>query len=604
MAEKGTISVSTDDLFPIIKKWLYSEHDIFLRELLSNAVDAITKHHHLIITGESNHKDIKHNITVTTDSEKKTITIKDTGLGMTAEEVKKYINQIALSSAEDFVKKFKDAGQDAQVIGHFGLGFYSSFMVSTKVEIRTLSFQEGAEAVYWECDGSTSFSMDSCDKTDVGTEITLYLDKDSENFADEYSTRQTMERYWQYCPFDLKLNDNQINTEKAIWAENPSQVKEKQYKEFYTKMFPTGEEPLFWIHLNFDLPLNLRGILYFPKLTNDPNGNKGRIKLFSNQVFVTDETQDIVPPFLEMLRGVIDWPDMPLNVSRSSLQGNPKLKKIAARITKKIADKLNGLRKNNFDDYVGFWKDINPVVKIGAIQDREFYDRVKDSIIFKSANSGEWTNLSDYLERAKENHENKIYYASDEHAQASYIEMFKKQNKEVLILNSSIDPHLIQFLEYGGGGMKFQRIDSNLEDATTNADKEDSKEEQKENKQIIKLFKKSIGDKKVKIEVKELGSADIPAVVILPEHQRRLHEMQAMNLTERTFVDEYDLIINSASPLAAKLTSLDAAKKTTEVDLICKHVHDLALIGQNNFDPTKMGEFINRSNKIISILAS
>ena len=535
--EKGNISINTENIFPIIKKWLYSEKDIFIRELVSNAADAISKLNKLAAMGETTlDDDYKFKITVSVNKEAGTIKVIDNGIGMTGDEVKKYINQIAFSGAKDFIEKYKDKTDDQQIIGHFGLGFYSSFMVAKKVKIDTLSYVEGAQAVSWVSDGNTEFEMEPSDKTDVGSVITLYLADDSMEFVDHYKMSEVLRKYFALLPYELYLVDENekpddkkeekdkkeedkkpepLNNVNPLWKKNPKDCTEEEYKAFYREVFMDFQEPLFWIHLNMEYPFRMQGIIYFPRLKHEFETMEGKIKLYYNQVFVADNIKEVIPEFLLMLKGMLDCPDLPLNVSRSFLQNEGYVQMISKHITKKVADKLTLLYKKENDNYIKYWADIHPFVKYGCIRENNFYERVKDIIIFKTTNDA-YVSLSEYLENNKEKHENTVYYVSDVKQQAQYINMFKENDMEAVILNTMIDSHFISFLESQNSGVKFLGIDS---DVTANL-KDDSKDEdEKEVKKIAekleKLFKDGLDNQELKVQVEKLKSESTPAMIIL-----------------------------------------------------------------------------------------
>lgn len=607
---KGNISVNSENLFPIIKKWLYSDKDIFLRELVSNACDAITKLKKLVSMGEANVSESDYKVNVLCDKENKKLVISDNGIGMTAEEVDKYINQIAFSGAAEFLSKYKDkTDEGGQIIGHFGLGFYSAFMVAEKVEIDTLSFADGAKAVKWSCDGSMEYELSDSDRTERGTTITLHIAEDSVEFLEEFTVRSVLNKYCSFLPVEIYFdtadkadsNDEEksetkpINDTTPLWTKNPKDCTDEEYKEFYTKVFADFNPPLFWIHLNVDYPFNLKGILYFPKLTHELNGAEGQIKLFNNQVFVADNVKEVIPEFLMLLKGVVDCPDLPLNVSRSFLQNDGYVKKISAHITKKIADKLTELYKKERDNYNTYWDDINIFIKYGCMRDEKFYDKVKDILIYKDTD-GNYVTLSEHLE-GKENKE--VYYVSDEKQQAQYINMFKEQGQNALILPSMMDNHFISFLEMKENEVKFKRIDSALSDSLTN---DEDKDEEKDSK-IIELFKGSLGKEDLKIEVQSLKKEDVPAVILLSEQSRRMQEMyraygQGMGDLGSMFKDEFTLVLNRSNSLVNRITDIDA----NDAKMICEHIYDLAMISHQPLSGEEMTKFIERSNVILNKL--
>ena len=624
--ESGSISINTENIFPIIKKWLYSEKDIFIRELVSNASDAISKLKKLDAIGEADlPEDNKFEIKVIVNKNDKTIKVIDNGLGMTDEEVKKYINQIAFSGAVDFLEKYKDKSDDGQIIGHFGLGFYSAFMVSQRVQIDTLSYQPGAAPVRWISDGGTEFEMMESDRAERGTTITLYLSEDGLEFTDEYKMRETLEKYFSFLPYELYLQDSAkpeqteekaqeenkadekeelkkpipLNDTQPLWLKNPKDCTEEEYKQFYTKVFHDFNEPLFWIHLNMDYPFNLKGILYFPKLKHEFETMEGQIKLYYNQVFVADNIKEVIPEFLLLLKGVLDCPDLPLNVSRSFLQNDGYVSKISSHITKKVADKLTALYENERENYNKYWDDINPFVKYGCIREEKFYDRVKDILIFKSTKGG-YTTLKDYLENNKEKHENKVFYVSNEKQQAQYISLFKENEMEAVILSTMIDNHFMQLLESKMSGVHFNRIDADISDNMKNGNTALSEEDVG---YLEKLFKAAVNDEKLKIQVESLKNESIPAMILLSEQSRRMQEMSAMfggMDMSHMFPKEQTLVLNSTNKLVKVLTDMkaDEAKKD-EIKLISEHIYDLAMMSHQPLEPDAMAKFIERSNEIL-----
>ncbi len=631
--ESGSISINTENIFPIIKKWLYSEKDIFIRELVSNASDAISKLKKLDAMGEAElPEDNKYGIKVLVDKNEKTIKVIDNGLGMTEEEVKKYINQIAFSGAVDFLEKYKDKSDDGQIIGHFGLGFYSAFMVSERVQIDTLSYQPGATAVKWISQGGTEFEMTESDRSERGTTITLFLSEDGLEFTDEYKMRSTLEKYFSFLPYELYLEDSakvpekteaaaqekaegaEDNTEEAktepkkpeplndtqpLWLKNPKDCTEEEYKQFYTKVFHDFNEPLFWIHLNMDYPFNLKGILYFPKLKHEFETMEGQIKLYYNQVFVADNIKEVIPEFLLLLKGVLDCPDLPLNVSRSFLQNDGYVTKISSHITKKVADKLTSLYENERDNYTKYWDDINPFVKYGCIREEKFYDRVKDILIFKSTKGG-YTTLKDYLESNKEKHENKVFYVSNEKQQAQYIRLFNENGMEAVILSTMIDNHFMQMLEGKLSGVHFNRIDADISDTMKNGETGIAEEDAG---YLEKLFKAAVNDDKLKIQVESLKNESVPAMILLSEQSRRMQEMSAMfggMDMSHMFPKEQTLVLNSSNKLVKSLTDMKADEsKKDEIKLISEHIYDLAMMSHQPLEPDAMAKFIERSNEIL-----
>ncbi len=625
--QSGTISINTENIFPIIKKWLYSEKDIFVRELVSNGSDAISKLKKLAAIGEANiNSDEKYFIKVVVNAGNKTIQIIDNGLGMTEEEVNKYINQIAFSGAKDFVEKYKDKADDSQIIGHFGLGFYSAFMVSDKVQIDTLSYQDGAQAVRWVSDGGTEFEMDKSDRAERGTTVTLYISEDSKEFLEAYKVREILVKYFSFLPYELYFEDanekkekkekedekpeepKPINDTNPLWLKNPKDCTDEEYKDFYRKVFFDFNEPLFWIHLNMDYPFNLKGILYFPKLKHEFDTMEGQIKLFYNQVFVADNIKEVIPEFLMLLKGAIDCPDLPLNVSRSFLQNDGYVNKISTHITKKVADKLTSLFEKERDTFNKYWDDINPFVKFGCIKEKKFFERVKDIVIFKTTKD-EYVTLKEYLEHNKEKHENKVFYVTDERQQAQYIKLFKEQGMEAVILSTMIDSHFIQYLEMEEKDVKFLRIDSDISDSLKNTDEDKDDAAVKElTESLEKVFKGSLNNEKLKVQVEALKSESVPAMILLSEQSRRMQEM-ARNYGGFNFGGMYDndetLVLNRNNSLIRSLMSIkEKEDRKEDVQLICEHVYDLALMSHKQLEPDAMTKFIDRSNTILSRLAA
>lgn len=613
---KGSISIDTENIFPIIKKWLYSDKDIFIRELISNGCDAVSKYKRLVSLGEvKTPQDEEYKIIVSVSKKNKTIKFSDNGIGMTSDEVDKYINQVAFSGAEDFFNKYKDRMEETDIIGHFGLGFYSSFMVSDKVEIDTLSFQEGAEPVRWISEGGTEFEISkSGTRTTRGTTITLFLAEDSEEFLNEYEVRSIINKYCSFLPVEIYVEDEDkevkedeekiepkpLNDTNPLWLKSPKDCTDEEYKEFYRKVFNVFDEPLFWIHLNVDYPFNLKGILYFPKLNNEFELVEGKVKLYNNQVFVADNIKEVIPEFLLLLKGVIDCPDLPLNVSRSFLQNDRDVSKISKHIVKKVADKLKSLCKNNRDEYEKFWDDIQIFIKFGCLKDESFYDKVKDYILYKDID-GKYITLTDYLEYAKEKHENKVFYVNNVDQQSQYVKLFKDYELNAVVLDNTIDNNFISFIEYKEMGTKFNRIDSDLSDILKDKDSEVNEEN---NNTIVDLFKSIIKDRVEKYSVESLKNEETPAMILVSEESRRMMEMQSrfagmsfgMDLKE-----EKTLVINSNNSLVKKLVSLkDTEEKKEEIDAICNQIVDLALLANKELNADELDSFIKRSNSLMS----
>jgi molecular chaperone HtpG len=639
--EQGNITFHTENIFPIIKKALYSDHEVFFRELVSNAVDAIQKLKMVSYAGEIGGEVGEPKITIALNADNKTLTITDTGIGMTADEVKKYINQVAFSSAEEFIQKYQGEGADQQIIGHFGLGFYSAFMVASHVEIDTLSWREGSDAVRWKCDGSPAFELDSSDRTEKGTSITLTISEEEAEFLEPARIKQLVKTYCDYMPVPIELDGEVINQQNAIWRKSPRDLTSEEYLEFYRYLYPYQDEPLLWVHLNTDYPFLVNGILYFPKLQPDVDPTKGNIKLFCNQVFVSDHCEDIIPKFLLPMRGVIDSPDIPLNVSRSALQLDRKVRSIANFIAKKVGDRLKELYKENLTDFIRSWQDLGTFVKFGMMNDEKFKDQVKDIVVFRTtanlaegpkvevqaseddawAESGgsavddqgrSYTTLADYLERNKERHENRVYYCSDETGQATYISMLKSQGIEVLSMDAFIDTHFAGFLESEYSDVKFARVDADLDEALLDKEKEAEVANPETNKtrseSIKESFEQALNLPKVTIRTEALkgDSSAPPAIVLLSEQSRRMQEMMAMMQQQQaTFPEDHTLLVNTNHPLIQNLVAMGDAAPTSELaTLICQHVYDLALIAQKGFDAESMTAFVERSNKVLTQLTA
>jgi molecular chaperone HtpG len=659
--ENGNISIHTENILPIIKKWLYSEKDIFIRELVSNSNDAIIKMKKLVSIGEASlQENEKLTIRVIVNKDEHTIKVMDNGIGMTDEEVKKYINQIAFSGAVDFLEKYKDKTDDGnQIIGHFGLGFYSAFMVSDKVSIDTLSWQNDASAVRWTSSGGTEFEMDDSDRNERGTTVTLYLADDSHEFLEYQKMREVLEKYCSFLPFEIFLEDaakkvdeskkedkgnasqkkkikeavdaaskeihaeegdddsdideeesgelqKPLNDTHPLWLKAPKDCTDEEYKEFYKKVFHDFNDPLFWIHLNMDYPFNLKGILYFPKLKHEFETIEGQIKLYYNQVFVADNIKEVIPEFLMLLKGVIDCPDLPLNVSRSFLQNDGYVAKISTHITKKVGDKLTSMFESNRETYNKYWDDINPFVKYGCIREEKFFERVKDIVIFKTIR-GDYVTLKDYLERNDSKHKDKVFYVTDEKQQAQYIRMFNEHDMDAVILNTMIDNHFVQFLEMKENKTKFSRIDSDLSDSMKEEGKGTDNTEL--TKELERIFKEAVGNEKLKVQVEALKSAAIPGMILLSEYSRRMQEMSRMYGMggadmSGMFPDEQTLVLNSNNTLiqaVVKLAGNEARKD--DASLICQQVYDLAMMSHKQLDPEAMTRFIERSNILLGKLA-
>ena len=665
MSERtGSLSINSENIFPIIKKWLYSDHDIFYRELVSNGCDAITKLKKLELMGEyTKPEDLEYKIQVTLNPDDKTISVTDNGMGMSEAEVEEYINQIAFSGAQDFLEKYKDKANEDQIIGHFGLGFYSSFMVADKVTIDTLSYQAGCKPVHWESDGGLTFDMKDGDKAEPGTTITLYLNEDSYEFSNEYRAREVLEKYCSFMPVPIYLtnakaepeyetidkeeltdkdtivetvveeakteekeNENgekeTIETEPAkerykilkrpvalnettpLWSKHPNECTEEEYRAFYRKVFMDYKEPLFWIHLNMDYPFNLKGILYFPKINTEYDSIEGTIKLYNNQVFIADNIKEVIPEFLMLLKGAIDCPDLPLNVSRSALQNDGFVKKISDYITKKVADKLSGMCKTDRETYEKYWDDIAPFIKFGCLKDEKFAEKMNDYILFKNLD-GKYLTLTDCLEENKEKHENTIFYVTNEKEQSQYINMFKAEGIDAVILSHNIDSPFIGHLEQKNEGLKFLRIDADLNDNFKEEVKEDDEEFKKNAETLTDIFKKALGNDKLEVKVEKLKNENISSMLTVAEESRRMQDMMKMynmnGMDPSMFGGMGEtLVLNSNNKLVQYVLNHGEGDNTTK---ICEQLYDLALLSHGTLSPERMTNFISRSNEIMLMLA-
>ena len=684
-AKHGNLSINSDNIFPIIKKWLYSDHDIFVRELVSNGCDAITKLKKLEMMGEYTFPDdYKNKIDVIVNPEKKTLKFIDTGLGMTADEVEEYITQIAFSGATKFLEQYKDKTNDDQIIGHFGLGFYSAFMVADEVHIDTLSYKEGATPVHWECDGGSEYDMQDGDKTTVGTEITLFLNEDNLEFANEYRVREVLEKYCSFMPTEIflsnenaeqeyetideaDLRDDDVvvehihedakteekeneNGEKEVveispakekvkinkrpvsisdihplWMKHPNECTDEDYKTFYRKVFMDYKEPLFWIHLNMDYPFNLKGILYFPKINTEYDSIEGTIKLYNNQVFIADNIKEVIPEFLMVLKGVIDCPDLPLNVSRSALQNDGFVQKISEYISKKVADKLSGMCKTDKENYEKYWDDISPFIKFGCLKDEKFCEKMSDYVLFKNLDH-KYMTLKECIEKnggkaepeektegenaeqsaeKKETEKTTIYYVTDEQQQSQYINMFKKEGLDAVILSHNIDSPFITQMEQKNEHIKFQRIDADLTDHF----KEDVSEEEKEafkekTDSLVEIFRKALGNDKLEVKVEKMKDENVASMITLSEESRRMQEMMKMygmsGMDPSMFGTNATLILNANHPLVEYVV---AHKDGENTEMFCHQLYDLAMLAHKPLSPEEMTEFVKRSNEIMMKLA-
>ena len=651
--KKGNLSISSENIFPIIKKWVYSDHDIFVRELISNGCDAITKIKKLDMMGECQLPDgYKPQIKVVVNPEEKTLKFIDNGLGMTADEVEEYITQIAFSGATEFLEKYKDKTTEDDMIGHFGLGFYSAFMVADEVHIDTLSYKDGATAVHWVSDGGTEYEMQDGDRVEVGSTMTLVLNDDSIEFANEFRMREVIEKYCSFMPVEIFLENENAETEyetidaeevkiddviveriqeedkervkiekrpeslsdiHPLWTKHPNECSEEEYKEFYRKVFLDYKEPLFWIHLNMDYPFNLKGILYFPRINPEIEPMEGTIKLYNNQVFIADNIKEVIPEFLMVLKGVIDCPDLPLNVSRSALQNDGFVNKIADYICKKVADKLSGMCKTKREEYEGYWDSISPFIKYGCLRDEKFNDKMTKGVLYKNLD-GKYFTLEEYIKKdapeaevVNEGEENKelekttIYYVTDEKQQSQYINMFRKQEQDAVILNHGIDSAFITLVEQKNDIVTFQRIDAAINDKA----KEEIAENDKEafetlTNSLVEIFRKELNNEKLDVKIEKLKDESVASMITLSEQNRRMMEMMKMYGMASMGMDaESTLVLNANHPLVKYVVE---NKENTNVSLICKQLYDLAMLAHKPLNPEEMTAFVLRSNEIMMML--
>ncbi len=618
--EKGSLSIHSENIFPIIKKWLYSDHDIFVREIISNASDAITKLKQLSSMNEVSLEENAHfQIEVILDEAAKTITFSDNGIGMTDEEIKKYINQIAFSGAEDFLNKYKDKSDKEQIIGHFGLGFYSSFMVAEQVEIHTLSYQKDAEPALWRCDGGTEFELERGSRNKRGTDIILHISEDGKEFLNEYTLRNVIKKYCSFMPYEIFLTvvgkelskdadgnvvieePKPLNTTLPLYAKSPSDCTDEDYKAFYRTTFNDFKEPLFWIHLNMDYPFNLKGILFFPKLNTEFDTIEGQIKLYNSQVFVADNIKEVIPEFLLLLKGVIDCPDLPLNVSRSFLQNDGFVKKISNYISKKVADKLSGLFKTEREQFEGFWDDISPFIKFGGLKDEKFYEGVESIYLFKTLD-GNYVTIQEYLDAVAEKHENKIFYVSDAVQQAQYIKLFKDHALDAVMLTHNIDAPFISLLESKKENLTFSRIDADLNEHLKGEEHLTEDDKKVALDKLLEMFKTALGVEDIKLQLEAMKTDELSAMVVLSEESRRMQDMMRMygmpGMDPNMFKTETTLILNSKNALVNHLLENESIDTDTR-KLICEHLYDLAMISHAPLSSEAMTKFINRSNALM-----
>ena len=607
--EKGNLSINSENIFPIIKKWLYSDTDIFLRELVSNACDAIVKFKKLGSMGEVTvDEDEKFKVVVRLDENAKTIQIIDNGIGMTADEIKKFITEIAFSGATDFITKYQDQFENgSDIIGHFGLGFYSAFMVAEKVQIDSKSYITDADSAKWVCDGGIEYEMGLSDRLNRGTTITLYVSDENKEFLNGWKLKEILAKYCSFMPIEIyfedaskkdeEQEDKPVNETNPLWLKKPSECTDEEYKAFYHKVFTDFNDPLFWIHLNMDYPFRLKGILYFPKLKHELESIEGQVKLYNNQVFIADNLKEVIPEFLLLLKGTIDCPDLPLNVSRSFLQNDGYVTKMSKYITKKVADKLNSMFKKSRDEYEKYWEDISPFIKYGSMREHDFYEKVKDSLLFKTT-EGNYVTLTEYTDSNKEKAENKVFYVSDVQQQAQYIKMFKDEGMDAVVLDTRLDVPYVSFLEAYGNGVKFERIDS----AVSEMLKSDS-ETEIDTEVLENTFKQALGKEDLKIKVENLKSEEVSAMIELSEQSRRMQEMSAMyGMDNRTFPSDETLVLNANNNVVKILLDINESKNE-ESEMICRQIYDLAVMSHKPLSQEAMTEFIARSNKIMELLA-
>ncbi|HEY4832922.1 MAG TPA: molecular chaperone HtpG [Waddliaceae bacterium] len=600
---KKALSIHSENILPIIKRWLYSDKDIFVRELVANACDAIHKLKILRDHGEVDVKDEEFRIDIHIDKEKRTLTFNDTGIGMDASEVEKYIAQIAFSSAEEFLEKYKTNQEGDQIIGHFGLGFYSAYMAAEKVEIETLSYK-GATSVFWSCDGSSEYILEKGHRQTRGTEITLFIDKNSEEFLEENRLKEILRHYCAFLPYPIFLENKQINTHTPLWIKAPSECSEKDYLEFYRYLYPFKEDPLFWIHLNVDYPFHLKGILYFPKVQQDFDFNKNTVRLYCNRVFVSDNCKDVIPHYLMALQGVIDSPDIPLNISRSYLQMDRTVRQLSSHISKKVSDSLNSLYRSNRERFIKCWEDISALIKLGAIEDEKFYEKIKDILLWKVVDNG-WTTVEEYLERNKEKTKDKILYTKDEKHLSHFIDLYKKRNIEILNLTSNIDSYLIHYLEPKIAPVQFQRIDGGIDENILDKEREKTildAQGKTEASKLADLIRMKLVDHQIDVEAKSLASDQIPGFVLIEENQRRMRDyMQAMNpesSQQHHSLVKPVFVVNTNNLLITALPSLEKIDPDLAKDVV-QELYDLSLLSQREMGREALSDFINRSHRIL-----
>lgn len=606
---KGTLSIHSENILPIIKKWLYSDKEIFVRELVSNACDAIHKVKVLRDRGETEAKDEEFRIDVTVKKEERQLIFADTGIGMSGEEVEKYIAQLAFSGAEDFMEHYKSEDAKDQIIGHFGLGFYSSYMVADQVEIQTRSYRPDAQAAHWSCDGSSDYELQEGSRETRGTEITLHVGKEDDEYLEEGRIKEILTQYCSFLSYPIYLNGERINHKEPLWLKSPAECTDEEYREFYRHLHPMEPDPLFWIHLNVDYPFNLKGILYFPKMRKDHDFQRPTISLYCNRVFVSEECKDLMPDFLMMLKGVIDSPDIPLNVSRSYLQKDRTVRQVAGHVAKKVADRLALLHRTEREQFLKAWPDIEPIVKMGALQDEKFYGKAKEFLIWKNS-LDEWTTVEQYLERHQEKHANKIFYTSHEKHQTQVLDLYKSKGIEVLYAPHFIDSHLFAFLEGKLSEAKFQRIDGAIDEAILDEKREKNlldSEGRTASSKLADLFRAPLKERNIEVEAKSLASDALPAFVMLDEQSRRMRDFmiqqnpEAASLNLGTF-GQSTLVVNTNNPLVNAVEQLHGKDPELAEELV-NQLYELALLSQREMDPESLNQFISRNHKVLENLA-
>ncbi len=601
----GTLKIHTENILPIIKKWLYSDKDIFVRELVSNACDAIQKCRVLRDHGELDTPDDAFRIDIQVDKSAHTLTFTDNGIGMTAEEVEKYIAQVAFSGAEEFIGKYSTQNEKDQIIGHFGLGFYSSYMVAENVAIDTLSYQNGSEPAFWTCDGSTSYTLDKGSRDSRGTQITLSVGKENEEFLEESRLRSILQHTCAFLPFPIFLNGAQINKKQPLWLKNPSDCTDAEYLEFYRSLYPAESDPIFWIHLNVDYPFHLKGILYFPKITRRFDWNQNTIKLFCNRVFVSDNCKDLIPDYLMILQGAIDSPDIPLNVSRSTLQMDRTVRQLSQHISKKVSDRLSSLYAMEREKFQKAWPDIEMIIKLGMLQDEKFYERSKDFLIWKNSKE-EWTTVQEYLERHKEQYKGKVFYSAEDQLQSHALELYKQRGIEILKASSLVDTPLINLLEDKIDDVKFQRIDSAIDDTLVDSSREKTlldAEGRTESFKIADFIRSKLKLDNLTVEAKSLTSDSVPALLIIDEEMRRMRETMALaqQAMPPHFVPKRTFVVNTNNKLVQSIYQLKEKDPVLAKEMV-QHLYELSLLSQRELDPSTLSQFVARSSQILEKL--